>query len=416
MAITNPTASLFLDTRSILKKTGKHPVKLTVYYLGHKRRYGLPYSFTEAEWKKLFSAKLRDNTLKEAKVKLEYYSGEKFETALKKIDGAFDFDKFKAVYIQDNSLNLANRDVYALFNRYIAELQKSGNVGNAQVYTSALKTFQNFRKRLSFNDISPAFLSAYEKDMLDTDKSVGYISMNLRCLRAIYNMAIVEGMVNVDKYPFSKSRNDKKYVIKKGESHKKALTLEELRLLKNYQPKTPAQRKAWLYWWFSFYGNGLNTKDICLLKNKNISGNILNYTRAKTRNSTTNNKVIQMFYSPEIKSIIDEIGNADKSPEAYIFNILKHGITPKQERDMVMSFTRNINKHMKNISLDLKFEDMITTYWARHSFSTHLKRNNIAIGIISEALGHTTTETTEIYLDSFNIETLKKTADVLAYI
>lgn len=416
MAITKPSASLFLDTRSKLKKTGKYPVKLTVYYLGHKQRYGLPYSFTEAEWEKLFSAKLRDNTLKEAKVKLEFYKGEKFEAALKKIEGAFDFDKFKAAYIEDNSLNLANRDVYALFNRYIAELQKSGSVGNAQVYTSALKTFQNFRKRLSFNDISPAFLTAYENGMVDKARSAGYISMNLRCLRAIYNMAIAEGLVSADKYPFSRSRHDKKYIIKKGDSHKKALTIEELRLLKNYKPKTPAQRKAWLYWWFSFYGNGLNTKDICLLKNKNIAGNILTYTRAKTRNSTTNNKVIQMYYSPEIESIIDEIGNNDISSEAYIFNILKHGITPKQERDMVMSFTRNINKHMKNISADLKFDEMITTYWARHSFSTHLKRNNVNIGVISEALGHTSTETTEIYLDSFNIETLKKTADILAEI
>ena len=44
----------------------------------------------------------------------------------------FDFDKFKAAYFEDNALNLANRDVYALFNRYISELQKSGNVGNLE--------------------------------------------------------------------------------------------------------------------------------------------------------------------------------------------------------------------------------------------------------------------------------------------
>jgi hypothetical protein len=144
---------------SKLKKTGKHPVKLTVYYLGHKRRYGLPFSFTEAEWEKLFSAKLRDNTLKEAKVKLNYYKGEKFEAALKKIEGTFDFDKFKAAYIEDNSLNLANRDVYSLFNRYIAEMQKIGSVGNEQVYTSALKTFQNFRKRKKEKKVTNSIFS-----------------------------------------------------------------------------------------------------------------------------------------------------------------------------------------------------------------------------------------------------------------
>jgi hypothetical protein len=94
MAITRPTANLFLDTRKELKNTGKNPVKITVYYLGYKKRYGLPFSFTEEEWNRLNAPRLRDEKLKEAKIKLDYYVGEKFEKALKSIDGSFDFEKF----------------------------------------------------------------------------------------------------------------------------------------------------------------------------------------------------------------------------------------------------------------------------------------------------------------------------------
>ncbi|MBN1186485.1 MAG: site-specific integrase [Bacteroidales bacterium] len=416
MAITNPTANLFLDTRTKLKKTGKHPVKLTVYFTGEKKRYGLPYSFTEDEWKKLNAPKLRDNTLKESKIKLDYFIGDKFQQALKKIEGDFDFEKFKSAYFDTNKRNLASKDVYAIFNRQIKEFTDSGNIGTATIYKSALKTFQGIRKRLTFDEVTVTFLEEYERKMAKSGHSVTYIAMNLRNLRTIYNIAIAEKLVNADKYPFSKTRNDKKYKIKKGESNKRALTIEELRLLKNFRPKSYAQRKAWLLWWFSFYANGLNTKDICLLKNKNISGNTITITRAKTENTNSNVRPIQIFLSDEIKGIINEIGNQDKTSEAYIFVILKHGITPKEERGMIMSFTRNINKHMKKISVELKFDFVITTIWARHSFSTYLKRCGVSVDVISEALGHTSTETTQNYLDSFNLDTLEKTAGFLAEI
>ncbi len=416
MAITKPTANLFLDTRSKIKKSEKYPVKITVYYLGKKRRYGFPYSFTEDEWKKINSPKLRDNKLKEARIKLDYYIGEKFEKALKEIEGPFDFEKFKVAYFEDKSRNLVSSDVYSLFRRYIKILRESGNVGTAQIYESAMQTYLNIRKRLNFTDITVGFLEDYEKQMVKKGYSAAYISMNLRNLRTIYNKAIAEKMVSADKYPFSKSRSDKKFKIKKGDSNKRALTKEELQLLKKYQPATPAQRKAWLYWWFAFYANGLNGKDICLLKNKNIVGGIITITRAKTENSVGSVKPIQIKLSENIQNIIDEVGNKDKSPDAYVFNILRHGISAQKERDMIMSFNHNINKHLKSICQSLGFDFNITTIWARHSFSTYLKRRGVSVEVISEALGHTSTETTQNYLDSFNLDTLEKTAELLAEI
>lgn len=46
-------------------------------------------------------------------------------------------------------------------------------------------------------------------------------------------------------------------------------------------------------------------------------------------------------------------------------------------------------------------ECSMTTYVARHSFATVLKREGVSISIISEAMGHRDVATTEIYLDSF---------------
>jgi len=43
----------------------------------------------------------------------------------------------------------------------------------------------------------------------------------------------------------------------------------------------------------------------------------------------------------------------------------------------------------------------LTTYVARHSFATILKREGVPTSVISETLGHSSEKITQIYLDSF---------------
>jgi integrase/recombinase XerD len=52
----------------------------------------------------------------------------------------------------------------------------------------------------------------------------------------------------------------------------------------------------------------------------------------------------------------------------------------------------------------LKIEKRLTTYVARHTFSTVLKRSGVSTEFIQESLGHTNIMTTEKYLDSFEKE------------
>ncbi len=68
---------------------------------------------------------------------------------------------------------------------------------------------------------------------------------------------------------------------------------------------------------------------------------------------------------------------------------------------------------MKRILSDLGIEKKATTYVARHTFSTVLKRSGASTEQIQEALGHTDIKTTESYLDSFDRETKKVLASQL---
>ena len=415
MAISKPTANIYLDTRKELKNS-KYPVKLNVYYLGKNRLFGLPIQLTEKDWEKINSPKLRDQKLKDIKTKLDYYEGEKFDATLKEIDEPFTFQKFKIAYEKQDKANLVSHDVYALFDKFIAEQERKGKVGNAGIYRNSRNCFQRFRKRLFFNQVTSDFLAEYEKHMRKAGRKINYIGLTLRNLRTIYNMAIGEGLVKQENYPFSQRKSDKKYIIKSEETKKKALTMEQLAKLKQYEPKTPAQKKAYSFWWFALHAYGINMTNICHLKYKEIKGNKIIIERIKTANTTISSKPIRILITPEIQSCIDVYGNQDKSPDAYIFDILKHGWSPKKERDMVMSFTRNVNKHMKKISEELGFERPISTNWARHSFSTFLKSGLIPIEVISEALGHSSIETTKIYLDSFEDDVLELIAKRLSEI
>ena len=57
--------------------------------------------------------------------------------------------------------------------------------------------------------------------------------------------------------------------------------------------------------------------------------------------------------------------------------------------------------------------DHISTYTARHSFATVLKRAGANIAYISESLGHQDLKTTENYLASFERDERQKNAELL---
>ena len=89
----------------------------------------------------------------------------------------------------------------------------------------------------------------------------------------------------------------------------------------------------------------------------------------------------------------------------YLFPIFndKH-ITELQKANRLHKVLSIVNARLKRIGKELNLPIKLTTYVARHSFATVLKKAGVSTAIISESLGHTSEKTTQIYLDSFDNE------------
>ena len=95
-----------------------------------------------------------------------------------------------------------------------------------------------------------------------------------------------------------------------------------------------------------------------------------------------------------------------KESKGYLFPILDSQIhkTALQKQNRIHKILGKVNKNLKLLAANLGVEANITTYVARHSFASVLKKSGVNIALISEALGHSDLATTQIYLDSFDNE------------
>ena len=160
-------------------------------------------------------------------------------------------------------------------------------------------------------------------------------------------------------------------------------------------------------WMFSYLANGMNMKDVALLKYSNIVGDEIHFVRSKTSESTIDRqRIIQICLQDELREIIDRWGKRIQRPGCYIFDIIdEKDSSPFRIHKDIAQAIKSINIVIFKISREMKLEKRPTCNFARHSYSTVLKGANVPIEMISENLGHTSIQTTEIYLDSFESET-----------
>jgi site-specific recombinase XerD len=395
-------ASIYLDTLRP-KEDGTCSVKIKITFNRKRKYFSTGIDLTPDEFEKVLYAKRRTEKQKELKNKIEYFE----KKADKVIDNlkVFSFDMFKEHYLDQRN---TTDSVSFAFDKYIETLELNDKISTATCYKCAKTSIEKFNKSLTFADVTPKFLKDYEKWMKKQENSNTTISIYLRCLRAIYNQQNIDRSI----YPFG--TGSKKYTIPTTKNTKKALTVKEIGEIYNYESElNTSEDMAKDYWLFLYMSNGMNVKDFCLLKWKDISNNMLTYNRAKTRSSRKEAKRISVALKAESLEIIKKWGQPSINKDAYIFPHFNDKMDAVERRKVCQNLTKTINKYMKRIAKEVGIEKNVTTYFARHSFATVLKRSGAKIELISELLGHSNVSVTENYLDSFENDQIQKETDVL---
>ncbi len=393
--------------KSQTKKNGKHPAKLRVTYNRKQMYYSIDnkervYEFTPEEFNKVTAPKPR-GIYKDIKLEFSLIE-DKANKIIAKME-TFSFRQFKTKFgIAGGDLT----NIIYYFERRIKEFGENDQWCSWQQFTTAMRTLKLYfgSKQIDFKELTVQELEKYEKWMVDKrGLSMSSINTYMGSTRAIFKIAHREGAISKDIYPFGEG----KYKLPSGSNLKRALKMEEIKKIYYYECEEFSYRdEAKDMWLFSYLMNGANMNDIVRLKYNNIDSEFITFIRRKTRKTSKVVKPISVVLTDDLKRIINKWGNIDRSPDNYVFKYIDDEMSEKKVRLALNLLIHRINDNLKLIAKDVGIDKTLTTYTARHSFSTVLKRSGVSTEFIGESLGHNNLRTTELYLDSFEDETKKE--------
>ena len=265
----------------------------------------------------------------------------------------------------------------------------SGKESTALAYISTVRKVQQF---LGTDSLSTLFslegIHLFEKQLYDKGLTNNTVSFYMRTLRAIYNKGVDLGMCVYYPRLFNGVYTGVDNTPKRAVSPQIFGQLQQLDL--SGKKNLAFARDLFL---LSFSLQGISFVDLVHLRKSNLRGNLLTYHRAKTGSSIT------VALSSLASRIIEQyIPQTEGSP--YLLPIIKN---PNENIHLQhRSALRTYNRRLKKLASLAGIEENLTSYVARHTWATAARREDVPIGLISQALGHKTEKTTQIYLADFD--------------
>ena len=292
-------------------------------------------------------------------------------------------------------VNRVNRQTVGDFiTNHISHLMTAGCKSYALSIRQLYNSMVEFNRHLDipFADIDVAWLRRYELFLREKRLAENTIGIRFRTLRSIYNLAMEENVASPDSYPFKKFKVSKLH----QETAKRALSKEDIERVLSYKSTNRYMRLPIDIFAFTYYCGGINFVDIAHLTRANIVDGRLIYKRQKTK------KLIKIPLQPQAVALIDKY-REDESP--YLFPILSaFHKTEVQQANRIHKVITKVNDRLKQIGESLNLPITLTTYVARHSQATVMKRAGVSTAVIREIMGHSSERVTQIYLDSFDNE------------
>ncbi len=272
----------------------------------------------------------------------------------------------------------------------ISQLQKNSQHKSWQHYRSTLNSFMRFRKGKDFpiSHMDAAMIESYEAYLKQEDVCRNTSSFYMRILRAIYNRAVEQGLI-LQKFPF------RHVYTGIDKTRKRAVSFDIVKQIKRLDLKdSPSSDMAKDVFLMSFYLRGISFIDLVHLKKTDIQDGFLRYIRRKTRQQ------IIVRWEPQMQALVDKY-RAMSGDSPYLFPFLQSSACEQKSRaQLYHNVESRITYHLRKIGKKMGLDTNLTLYVARHTWASAARERQLPISEISQALGHDSETTTQIYLRS----------------
>lgn len=299
------------------------------------------------------------------------------------------------------------RSFFFLIDYRVKQLEENGQERTRLNYRAAGRMFREFRqgKDLHLSEFTPLIAEGFEDYLKKKKNSPNTISFYMRILQAIYNHAFKKRWLKENLHPFRGVFTGQEKTVKRAVD---IGTIKRL-MKQDFRQESDHELTRELFL-FSIYTRGMTFIDMAYLKKENVKDGILVYRRHKT------GQRIEVELPECALSLLDKYACVTEESD-YLLPIL----WTSEEHRQVKYYTalRRYNLNLKKISEKMGLKIPLTSYVSRHTWATLAKRCGVKLHVISEAMGHTSEETTRIYLDELERDVLneagKSVIDQLIY-
>ncbi len=366
--------SLYLDTRG-KKKGAPCPLKIVIRHNKEAAMINLEIMLTADSWdKKNQQVKNNPNWRKLNDLTsslLRTASNIAFDLKYKGLIGtmsAIDIRDSIQKELWGDSGNIEKKKFADLLQIHIGLCRSESSKHQYKNVLRSLRLYDPNIDHYSCDQITPNFLKRYvlhaEQEQHLKPNS---IALYLTLTKSVLNHAYEEGYIDRQDY--------KRVKVKHQETKKRALTVQQLREIWFYQPRTAPENRVLDIFKACFLLIGINWVD--LYKLEPPQQGMVEYYRAKT------GRLYSIAVQPELQQIIDKYGTDSRCLDFF----------PRYAQS---SLNRNIYKHLKQLPFD--FAPQLTLYWARHTWATIASEIGISKDVIAAALGHGAKTVTDIYI------------------
>lgn len=262
-------------------------------------------------------------------------------------------------------------------------IRLSTRINHRSTYQLLLK----FNPGTTFSGLNREYILAFERFLSEQHLGQNTIAKHLKILRAYINRAIRQGLITHEKHPFDF------YQIKQQQTHRVALTLNELSILENTRDQLDKRRQMYLdMFLFSCY-TGLRFSDMIRLHRHHFQQEG-GYWWLQMRLQKTGVSVrlpLSLLFNGKAVQIFRRYNH---SPTPYLFSV-----SPGAHS--------SINRFLRQLAGKLPIQKQISFHTARHTCATLLLYQGAQMTTIQRLLGHKSIRTTETYSQILDTTILK---------